>query len=29
MTGKDFREAVGGLIQVPDPKKKGETMDAV
>jgi hypothetical protein len=29
MTGKDFREEVEGLTKVPNPKKKGEMMDAV
>jgi len=29
MTGKDFREAVGGLITVPHPKDEGKTIDKV
>jgi Ca2+ transporting ATPase len=29
MTGKDFREAVGGLKQVPDPNNNGEMRDMV
>lgn len=29
MTGKDFREAVGGLKTVPHPKDEGKTIDKV
>lgn len=29
MTGKNFRETVGGLTTIEDPKKKGEFIDVV
>jgi len=29
MTGKDFREKVGGLKSVPNPKKEGSVIDVV